>query len=253
MRFGGYRDSTEPRPIVELRRGATNGPVVLFFPHSGCAAAAMDPVAAAFPAAVRVLSIEYPGRGTRIAEPFAPDLFALATEIAASVEDDARLPLTVFGHSFGALVAFEVVRALNRMGLSVKRLYASSCPNPHVMASLERTVHQISDEQLVDLLVFHGGMSEELLEDVEMLDFVLPVIRNDTRLSELHRPEPGAMIGAPITAVGGQDDSTVSYEDLAGWGAVTTAEAGVVLLPGAHFHVLEHPHNIANLIWERLA
>ncbi|WP_055524414.1 thioesterase II family protein [Streptomyces graminilatus] len=234
--------------LVGLRDGSPTAPLIVLLPHSGCNSTVFLPVAHAMTGGSPVVGVDYPGHGARFTEALAPDVLSIATETADAVLALAPPEVVLFGHSFGSIVGFEVARALTARGVRVRRLIASSCVDPHAMAAQTRTVHLETDEVLLDLLVGHGGIEQELLDEPELLEVMLPVIRHDTRLGEIHRPQPGAVIGAPVTAVGGSDDPTVSEEDLAGWGGCTTAGCTVAFVPGGHFHVMEHPHNIASLL-----
>jgi surfactin synthase thioesterase subunit len=239
----------EPAPVlVRLKDGAAPSPLVLLLPHSGCNSTVLLPVAQAMAEGTWVMGADYPGHGARFVEPLAADVFTLAAEIVDAVVAEAPQEVVLFGHSFGSIVGFEVARTLSERGVPVRRLFASSCVDPHAMAAEVRTVHQVPDEVLLDLLVGHGGIDEELVEEPELLEVMLPIIRHDTRLGEVHRPHPGAVVDAPVTAVGGTDDPTVSRADLVGWGDCTTADCTVEFVPGGHFHVMEHPQNIAALL-----
>ncbi|WP_080678097.1 thioesterase II family protein [Salinispora pacifica] len=234
--------------LVGLRDGAATAPLVVLLPHSGCNSGVFLPVARAMTGPSFVMGVDYPGHGGRFTEPLAPDVFYLAAEIADSVAALTPPEVVLFGHSFGSIVGFEVARALSARGVRVRRLIASSCVSPHAMAAETRTVHQEPEHVLVDLLVDHGGLDADLLDEPELLEVMLPVIRHDTRLGEVHRPDPAAVVNAPVTAVGGSEDRTVSSADLAGWGECTTDECTVEFVPGGHFHVMEHPQNIAVLL-----
>ncbi|MDG5807983.1 alpha/beta fold hydrolase [Streptomyces ossamyceticus] len=241
--------TSHPAPVlVPLREGSAAAPMVVLLPHSGCNSGVFLPVADAMTGPSAVMGVDYPGHGGRFTEPLAPDVFGLAAEIADAVATLAPSEIVLFGHSFGSIVGFEVAQALAVRGVRVRRIVASSCVSPHAMAAETRTVHQESDEVLLDLLVGHGGLDAELLDEPELLEVMLPVIRHDTRLGEVHQPLPAAVVDAPVTAVGGSEDSTVSREDLAGWGECTTAGCTVEFVPGGHFHVMEHPRNIAALL-----
>lgn len=234
--------------LVRLRDGSARTPLVVLLPHSGSHSGVFLPVARETGGGTRVVGVDYPGHGGRFVEPLAPDVFTLAEETADAVAAESPREVVVFGHSFGSIVGFEVVRALAERGVRVRRLFASSSIDPHTMAARPRTVHQVPDEVLLDLLVGHGGLDEDLLTEPELLEVMLPVIRHDTRLGEVHRPLPGAVIDAPVTAVGGAQDPTVSKEDLAGWGDCTTVGCTVTFVPGGHFHVVEHPAHVAALL-----
>ncbi|KPI17912.1 Thioesterase [Actinobacteria bacterium OV450] len=244
--------ATASAPVLVLLREAdpvvSGAPLVVLMPHSGCNSGVFLPVAQAMTGPSAVVAVDYPGHGGRFIEAPAPDVFVLGAEIADAVAALAPAEVVLFGHSFGSIVGFEVARGLAEREVRVRRLVASSCVSPHAMAAETRAVHRVSDRVLLDLLVGHGGLDADLLAEPELLEVMLPVIRHDTMLGELHRPVPGAVVEVPVTAVGGSEDPTVSRTDLAGWGKCTTAECTVEFVPGGHFHVMEHPQNIAALL-----
>ncbi|RII89311.1 thioesterase II family protein, partial [Clavibacter michiganensis] len=69
------------------------------------------------PRGVEVLAVQYSGRGDRYGDPVSPDLDTLAAEVAEAVDAlPERLPVVLFGHSMGALVAYETARVLAARG-----------------------------------------------------------------------------------------------------------------------------------------
>jgi surfactin synthase thioesterase subunit len=234
--------------LLELAPGVgPEPPMVLLLPPGGSGGATLAPIARHLPQAIRVLGYDLPGHGQRLGEEFAACLGEVATEIAADVTAERAASLTVFGHSFGALVGFEALRSLRRAGRPVAHLYASSSVSPLDTAARQHDLHLRDDEELLDRLAEQGGMPAELLAAADLLELILPIVRDDARLAQAYHPEPGP-VDVPVTAVGGTDDPGIGYADLAAWRAVTTAGCVVKLLPGTHFHPLEHPHTIAALI-----
>jgi surfactin synthase thioesterase subunit len=240
------------RSVVTLRHGDDAATAVVLFPHSGCHARTLEPVAASLETqGSSVLAIDYPGRGARAMEPLASSLDELAQEVAGALSRGRHRHLVLFGHSFGAVLAFEVAQRLGPT-TAVECFVASSCISPFALAAMERHVHELSDDDFTGLLRKHGGVPPELQDEPELLEYIVPIVRHDTRLGEQHQPVVGSRISAPIIAVGGDTDATVSAEDLGAWADCTTSTCEIRFLQGGHFHVVEHPDNVGRLLGDVL-
>src|SRR3546814_4467064 len=98
---GGWFVRARPRPAAELR--------LFCFPHAGGAASSYFAWAGALEA-VDVLAVQPPGREGRLAEPLIADMTTLLDRLVAAIEPQLDRPFVFFGHSMGALVAFETAR-----------------------------------------------------------------------------------------------------------------------------------------------
>jgi medium-chain acyl-[acyl-carrier-protein] hydrolase len=80
-----------------------------------------------------------------------------------------------------------------------------------------------------------NGTPEEVLQNPELMDLLLPVLRADWALckSYVYTPEPP--FSFPITAFGGLDDHGVPRRYLEGWCEHTTGPFVLRMLPGNHF------------------
>jgi medium-chain acyl-[acyl-carrier-protein] hydrolase len=80
-----------------------------------------------------------------------------------------------------------------------------------------------------------NGTPEEVLENDELMQLLLPVLRADFALCEtyVYRPEPP--LDCPITAFGGLRDASVRREHLEAWREQTTSSFLLHMFPGDHF------------------
>jgi surfactin synthase thioesterase subunit len=203
-------------------------------PHAGGGASAFRNWQHHLPDHVGVLAIQYPGHEGRWSEPLCvtpDDLVApLADALTRSVSGDVVL----FGHSFGALVAFELARALRRIGgVRLRHLFVSASRPPDV-ATHGQAGHFCSDRQLLDYVVGLGGVPAELIGQRTLLEMLLPIIRADLRMDEAYRYTP-APLDCPITAFAGEDDRVVAIECVDGWRRHTTREFQLIPLRTGHF------------------
>ena len=223
------------------------------FPHAGGAASFFFPWAKPFSPTVEVWAIRYPGREDRPAEEPLAGIEAMAGEIAHALTALADRPAVLFGHSMGALGAFETARHRDRLvgGAPVTRLIASSSPAP-VRAGLAR-IRGTDDASLRRDLRQGGGTSDAVLDHPELLEIVIETLRADYRRLNGYRPLPGATTGAPITVIGGSDDPAVDDGDLAAWQAHTTSTFERHMFPGGHFHLADTLPAIVALVTRELA
>ena len=102
---------------VAGRRSRIRAEVRLFcFPHAGGGASAYHQWPDLLPEWVDVAPVQPPGREQRIAEPPIDDLARLIEALAGGLADQIETPYAFFGHSLGALVAYELARAAYQPG-----------------------------------------------------------------------------------------------------------------------------------------
>lgn len=221
-------------------------------PYSGASAVVYLRWRRSLPAWIEVCPLELPGRGRRFSEPLQTDMPALVAQLAAELEGRLDLPYALFGHSLGALLAFELAQALRRKGASAARmLFVSGAPAPaHREYHADLRIEQ-SDEQLLARLRQLGGTDEAVFQDPEMLLLTLPVLRADFLLCGRYRYDRRALLGCPIQAFGGRHDR-VSLEALSAWQDETAADFSMEMFDGDHFFINAHEARLLELMVERL-
>jgi surfactin synthase thioesterase subunit len=190
------------------------------------------------PDGVELCAMTLPGRESRFDEPIPVDLdelMSVLTSAALPLLDD--LPTVFFGHSLGALLAFDLSRRLRGLGVcQPHHLIVSGCRPPHVTYA-GVLVSEFTDSGLVDELRRLNGTAEEILANPAALDLLLPVLRADFRLSERYLCHDLRSLTCPITALAGVDDLDTRPVDLHRWAEQTSGPFELRWLPGDHFYL----------------
>jgi medium-chain acyl-[acyl-carrier-protein] hydrolase len=187
---------------------------------------------------VDVLPLEYPGRGSRWNEPSAHSVGALAESLAADLRATAEEPYALLGHSFGSLVAFEIARVMQRSGDPLPvRLCVSGARAPDL--TLRETIHALPEDEFLRRLMNYGGVLDEALQNEDLLELLLPVVRDDFRLFEEHRHRPGEPLPVAISVYGGLQDHAVPMSDILAWREHTTKSFRCRFYPGGHFFLYD--------------
>src|SRR5471032_151966 len=231
-----------PRPSLRL----------YCLPYSGASAMVYARWRRKLPEWIEVCPLELPGRGRRFNDPLQTDLPALVNQLAGELQGNLDLPYALFGHSLGALVAFELAHALRRNGLPpASALFASGAPAPAFREYHTELAVEQSDTQLLARLRQLGGTPDAVFEDQEMLRLTLPVLRADFLLCGRYRYSRRALLNCPLHVFGGKQDR-LSAQSLTAWQDETTEGFSLEMFEGGHFFINAHESRLLDLIVERL-
>jgi pyochelin biosynthetic protein PchC len=203
------------------------------FPHAGGSPTAFRAWHRHVPDHVEVLAVCYPGRQDRMGDPFPASVGELATEITAAAEPLLDVPVALFGHSMGALVAYEV--ALTLSARPPLRLFVSGCEAPGRFDRSELLT--ADDEALLSVVRRLGSSAAQALEIPALRRLVLPSIRADFRLLAGYRPDRVARLEIPIVACTGDRDPACRVPAVRSWSERTTSSFVLRVFPGDHFYL----------------
>lgn len=185
--------------------------------------------------------MQYPGRGTLSADPFAPTIEALAEIVdrdlvTAELED----PIVILGHSMGAFVAYETALRLESRGAAVARLIVAGAAPPDETwrrNANEPPLHERSDDELLGALLDGGGLSTAALGHRDLVELNLKLVRRDSEIwwRYVERGRRSSRVRCDILALGGRDDDTTAGGALQLWARQTTGLCRTAEFPGGHF------------------
>lgn len=242
-----------PGPWITHPRPAPGASLRLFcLPYAGTGASAFKTWPAELPRTIEVCPIQLPGREDRIAEAPWTSLPQVVDAVAAALRSAVDRPFALFGHSMGALISFELARALRARGCPPACVIVSGHRAPQ-LAPRHAPLHQLPDDTLREELRRLQGNQPSLLDHAELLAVMLPAIRADLRLCETYTYRPGEPLPCPIIAFGGADDPEVSLQELTAWRDQTRSTFTPHLLPGGHFFLHTARAEVLRLIAGALA
>ncbi|HSV66473.1 MAG TPA: alpha/beta fold hydrolase [Mycobacteriales bacterium] len=228
-----------PRPSAACR--------LVCFPCAGAGPALFRPLSRQLPEHIELVAACLPGRESRVREAPATHLLRLASEITLELSRlAAGRPYLIFGHSMGAMIAYEVCRWLQLSGIAP--LPGALTISASISPDLPRDTEVIgqSDERLTERLASLGGIDPEVAADPALMKLVLPVTRADLEMVEVYQPRLGPPLELELVTVRGSSDHVATAGQMAGWPRIARAAVQHVR-PGGHFYLLE-PANRAWLV-----
>ncbi|MFD5944980.1 thioesterase II family protein [Streptomyces collinus] len=225
--------------IRRFHESVPGAPRLVCFPFAGGSASYFYELSQRLRAVAAVLAVQYPGRHDRMGEACVesvPELAAGVAEALAASADDR--PVVFFGHSMGALVAFETAIALSGGDSAPRALLVSASRGPSVPARRDENFG--TDAEIMADLRELNGTSEQLLANEALMQVVLPVVRADYRAVARYRSSPEARVSCPVTALTGDDDPLVDQSEARVWERHTTGGFRLRQFPGGHFFLDEN-------------
>lgn len=228
-----------PEPLVRL----------VCFGWCGAGASAYRRLAPGLPGHIELLAVQLPGREERFGEPRLRRMEQVVDHVFPDIAALFDRPLFLFGHSMGALVAFELALALKtRLGREPQGLIVSGHMPPGAAGEParggggKRRWHEADDAAFIANLHRLGGTPPEVLNDTGLMRSLLPVLRADYEVLETYSPLVEApVLSCPLTACAGVDDKEVGPEGLAQWRSRSTGRFTENWFPGGHFYLCAQP------------
>lgn len=213
---------------------------MLCFPYAGGGVSVFRAWPDLLPAEIEVWAIQLPARDGRMRDPVPADLEQLAAAAADGLGPLLDRPTACFGHSMGALLAFEFARQLRRRGQPpLAHLFVSARRAPQ-LARTEAPLHTLPEGPFIaSLRQRYNGIPAAILAEPELLQLFLPMLRADFRMIETYQYRAEPPLDCPILAFGGAQDEWAHPADLAAWQEQTSSTFKLELFAGGHFYLQE--------------
>jgi surfactin synthase thioesterase subunit len=222
------RFSQMPEPAVSLICLPFAGAGASFFKEWSRAAGSL-----------KIAAVQLPGREKRFLEEPYREVVQAVTGILPDVlrmVDSGRA--IVFGHSLGAVLAYELAHRLaHAPGVQLEHLIVSGSPGPWTPRKKRAT--GLGNEGFLDQVRQFAGHDHPALSDPELRDMLLPTLRADVEMHENYDPPKDRLLEIPITSLRGSNDELVTSEEAAQWQSATCLPLRLVEIPGGHMYLVE--------------
>lgn len=218
-----------PAPAARLR--------LFCLPYAGGGATTYSGWHALLPPWVELIAVQPPGRGQRIAERPCDSMDELVDGLLPHILPLLDRPYVLFGHSLGSRVAFELMRRLDALQLPLpERFVASGSRAPHIVRD-DKPLRDLPYDEFVRELRELNGTPEAILQNAELMELLVPLLRADFGISETYSAAPGKRLACKVHVFGGHGDRDVTPQDLASWQEHFVDRIAVQMYDGDHFFV----------------
>ncbi|MFI5993952.1 thioesterase II family protein [Streptomyces sp. NPDC051362] len=222
------------------------------FPHAGGAASAYHPLSTLLGPAVETLAVQYPGRQDRHNDPWIFEIPRLVDQVVADLER-WMVPgkkLALFGHSMGAVLAFEAARRLERSGRRLAGIFLSGRQAPTAPRPPQEnpTLYSMDDTAMIREMRLLSGTPHEVLDDPDLVRLVLPILRADYKMLAAYTYEVGSKLECPIVALTGDSDPWVEIPGVRRWEDETSGPFDLHVFPGGHFYLQDQLPHVVHII-----
>jgi surfactin synthase thioesterase subunit len=205
------------------------------------------------PSFLKIITLEYPGRGSRMSEPLVSEMDMLIEDLYRQVKNIANGDrYAIYGHSLGGLAAYLLTLKLLEKGhRKPEHLFITGTTGPSSVSRTEKNRSLLPKLEFIQEIKDLGGMPDEILESEDMLNFLEPILRNDFSLSERYLHEESPVLNIPMTVVTGSEEN-MEKEDILLWQQESSLPVDFRQLPGGHFFILEHANKLVDIISKKL-
>lgn len=210
------------------------------FHHAGGSPSIYRDWSSHLPDDVEVVPVLLPGRGLRLREQPYTSMAPLVEDVLEAIQPTLDRPFAFFGHSMGALVAFETAHTLRLSGgAEPLHVFVSACAPPHRHAAPERRRHDLDERQLIQLVKHLNAGGDASLDDTAIIRRRLPLLRADLAVCETYELGDRRPLDCPLTVYGASHDPIVTVEELDEWRDYTDASFLKRVFAGGHFYLME--------------
>jgi medium-chain acyl-[acyl-carrier-protein] hydrolase len=216
------------------------------FPYAGGNGQLYRSWTGVLPPSIEVVAAEYPGRGRRFGEPLIDRIPMLVERLLAAIRPLLDRPFAFYGHSNGALVAYELARQMRHVLLREPRALLLAAKRSPLLPA-EPPVHQLDDAEFTRVLHRYDGTPPSVLESSQLMEVYLPVLRADFALGETYHLGPTTPLTMPCHLISGGRDRIAAADDVRAWAPLFSGPVHHHTVDGGHFFLNSHTHHVARI------
>lgn len=197
---------------------------------------------------IELIAIQLPGRENRFSEPLATNIEDIIVNLSEGFSLYKDKPYIIFGHSLGALIGFEFVKAIIHLySMLPSQIIVSAARAPH-LTYRRKSLSQLDNESLTQELKGYNGIDMNILNNNDLLSIFLPIIRKDFSLLEGYQYVRSEPFSCNMLALAGSHDKTVQTEEIRAWSEHTTGKFEYLSFAGEHFFLKDYRKGVLEVI-----
>jgi surfactin synthase thioesterase subunit len=205
------------------------------------------------PPFLKILPIEYPGRGSRSGEPLLRNIDLVVEDIYKNLR--ARFnekPYALYGHSMGALAAYLLaVKIVANGHVPPCHVFVTGTTGPRAVSRQRKQTYLLGREEFMKEVTDMDGIPEELLMHKELLDYIEPILRADFTATDTYKYREAPPLDIPITVITGTEED-MTEEDIQTWKEEATQPVDFIQMTGKHFFISKHVDEIIKIITNKV-
>jgi medium-chain acyl-[acyl-carrier-protein] hydrolase len=205
---------------------------------------------------IELVAVELAGRGKRSNEPLYKDVAEAVEDVYSIITRDIYNAgdYAIYGHSMGAMLAYELAQKIRANNLPEPlHVFFSGRGTPHIKSKREKIYHTMDDKEFQKEILNLGGTPKEFFEYPELMDYLLPILKSDFKISETAVREKNIHpLNYDITVCTGKQEEELEAEDIHGWMLHTKQLCTVHYFNGGHFFINDEAEKIVDLISKTL-
>lgn len=200
---------------------------------------------------IELVFVQLPGRGVRLIDPPHHSMEGILSELMEHTDFITSKPFAFFGHSLGSRISYELAYQLHQRALPAPlKLFASASRAPHLSLA-KKMIYNLPDDEFINELRQLNGTPQEVLENKELMEFILPLLRADFKVADTYIAKPLAL-PVPIHVFQGIDDK-ITDEQTTAWQAVSQHPLDLSKFNGGHFFIHQYSPEMVNKINQDLS
>lgn len=205
------------------------------------------------PEYINPTTIEYPGRGKRIEESYAPTFSMLIEDVVSQIERNIikGMPIAILGYSMGAIIAYEIVRK-NLIHTNIYHLFL--CAQGDIRCDLQiQNINLLNADEMIRYVEKLGGININILKNKRFLMAMIKPLQHDYILRAQYKFEGDLKqkLNCNITILYSPQD--ISSEHILGWKDLIEDTIDIIKIGTNHFFIKEDPQNISDIIVQKLS
>lgn len=222
------------------------------FPYAGGSNVTYNKWSKSISTNIEVCAVQLPGRANLMNEKAFTEVDALVEVLCDKLSAFTDKPLALFGHSMGAIICYELSQKLIEItGTGPVHLFVSGRQAPHIRTK-DKITYNLPQDEFIEELKKLNGTPKEVLENADLLEIVLPLLRADFKLVETYHHRNQKPLPCPITVFGGTEDNEVKIKDLKEWKDYTTSKFELQIFDGDHFFINQYKDKFTSIISKAL-